>query len=104
MVRTCGPKEVETGCLTDDTNPNTAYCYCNDRNLCNTIIMSNATDYSKNYVSYTEKSASDNEVTVTTSDSEYSENNESAASQTVLLRIIFLYRILLYIIPINIFL
>ena len=58
--------------------------------------MSNLTDYSRNDASHTE--------TTTHDDSENSDNSDSAATQKDVLSIIFFYRILLYIIPIDIFL
>ena len=84
MIRTCGSKEVEPGCLRDSRNLHKAYCYCNDGNLCNSITnksMSNATAPSRNDVSYTEKSTSD--------DSENGNNSDSAATQKDILCLIF---------------
>ena len=99
MVRTCGPKEVGSGCLRDRGSLNKAYCYCNDGNLCNNMpnkSMSDVTTYSRNDGTYPESSTSD--------DSDNNNYSDNAATQKHVLSIIFIYTILLYIIPIYTFL
>ena len=84
MVRTCGPKRVGSGCLRDTRNRNRTYCDCNDGNLCNSMPnkpMSITTAHSRDDVSYTEKSTSD--------DSENGNNSDSAATQKDILCLIF---------------